>query len=168
MGTQEQSSDEEVRGWYLDQLRLRLDYLRLIRTRGYDVDEREIDTLEAEIGSPEVEGEIGPKSVSDLQRRLALLDLLEEGDDRAIKLLLLRLKAITVRMKPDKNHPRPHFHIEYKREFSASYAVDSLERLAGTMPRKYEELVLEWASEHKRDLFLTWENYAQVRMYANL
>jgi len=61
-------------------------------------------------------------------------------------------------MRAERNHGRPHFHIEYKREYSASYAVDTLERLAGNMPRKYEKPVLQWASQRQQWLVDTWEN----------
>jgi hypothetical protein len=41
-------------------------------------------------------------------------------------------------MWQEQNHQRPHFHIEYKQEYSASYSVDTMERLAGEMPNRYE------------------------------
>ena len=60
-------------------------------------------------------------------------------------------------MHAEHNHQRAHFHIEYKQQFSASYAVDTLERLAGDMPNKYEEPVLELVSKYRGSLNATWE-----------
>jgi hypothetical protein len=61
-------------------------------------------------------------------------------------------------IKPDKNHFRPHFHIHYKSEHAASYAIDTLELLAGKMPKKYEKPILDWASRKQTYLKLVWDN----------
>ena len=61
-------------------------------------------------------------------------------------------------MRPEHNHQRPHFHIEYKQQYSASHAVDTLERMAGDMPKKYEQPILEWAAKYQLSLAATWEH----------
>jgi hypothetical protein len=61
-------------------------------------------------------------------------------------------------MRGDNNHQRPHFHIEYKREYSASYAIDTLERLAGQMHPKYEEKLLVWAGHNQNLLLEIWDS----------
>ena len=60
-------------------------------------------------------------------------------------------------MWQEQNHRRPHFHIKYKGEYSASYSVDTLERLAGEMPKRYEGPILEWASANREFLTANWE-----------
>ncbi len=97
--------------------------------------------------------------VEQLQHALALADLLSRPNrqDGVIELLLLQLNHTKVRMRPENNHQRPHFHIEYKQLYSASYAVDNFECLAGQMPRKYEDPILKWASERQDALRATWE-----------
>jgi hypothetical protein len=43
------SESLEVLKWYVEQLKKRLDYLKMIRERGYAVTQEEIDRLAAEI-----------------------------------------------------------------------------------------------------------------------
>jgi hypothetical protein len=100
---------------------------------------------------------IGAPSVAELQLQLAYVDLHDENNADYIKVLLLRRSHTKMSMHREQNHSRPHFHIEYKRQYSASYAVDTLERLAGDMPRKYEEPLLEWAAKYRLSLAATWE-----------
>ena len=98
----------------------RLDYLKVIKSMGYTVDDEQIAILEKELQDEAAErrkehdGVIAKNHLTELQRQLAVVDLLHEGSTDAIKLLLLRLRYIVVRMKPDQNHQRAHFHIEYK------------------------------------------------------
>ena len=102
---------------------------------------------------------LADKDIEDLQRQLAQVDLLEIHKQRTsfIELLILPLNHIKVRMRPDKNHKRPHFHIEYKKEYSASYALnDDFSLLAGKMPNKYEKPIIEWAQNMKGPLLDTW------------
>jgi hypothetical protein len=60
-------------------------------------------------------------------------------------------------MRAENNHARPHFHIEYKKEYKASYVIDTLECLAGNMPKRYEKPILEWASTRREKLLEIWE-----------
>lgn len=94
----------------------------------------------------------------ELQNVLALIDGYEEARQRAIKATLFCRGPIKLRMRPEYNHGRAHFHLEYKREHSASYAVDTLECLAGHMPRKYEDVALAWAESRKADLKRAWND----------
>lgn len=91
-----------------------------------------------------------------LQGRLAEADRQRPSNSKTFELILFKRQHTLLRMRPETKHGRPHFHIEYKREFSASYAIDSLERLAGYMPPKYEEHILTWAATHIRELQATW------------
>jgi hypothetical protein len=160
---EQDTSDEDIRRFMLAITRQRVVYLRYIRSRGYSIDERQLAEFEEEIRLEEEKlGEserdfIGNGSVNELQQLLALADLYTEGSASEIKALLLRLGHTKVRMRPEHNHSRPHFHIEYKQQYSASYAVDTLERMAGDMPKKYEAPVLEWARKYQQSLAATWE-----------
>ncbi len=97
--------------------------------------------------------------VQELQNKLAFADLFAGGSNEgsSIKLLLLKREHIKVIMLPDKNHQRGHFHIKVKKEYSASYSIDTLEKLAGFMPKKYQEPIIEWANKYKSSLCLTWD-----------
>lgn len=160
---EQEHSDEAVRRFALEITRQHVSYLRYIRSQGYSVDEKRLAEFEEEIRLEEERlGEsekdfIGSGSVHELQQLLALVDLYTEGGPSNIKALLLRLRHTKVKMWPERNHSRPHFHIEYKQQYSASYAVDTLERMAGDMPKKYEAPVLEWAAKYQQSLAATWE-----------
>lgn len=143
----------------------RLEYLKQLKLLGHKVDDAEIDRLEKlvypERQQPTEDGDqsLVDSDIEDLQRQFAVIDLMFQARNEtsdAIKLLLLRRGFTAIRMRPDPNHDRPHFHIEYKRQYAASYAIDTLEKLAGNMPAKYEKPLLEWASERKRSLNATW------------
>ncbi|HXW56447.1 MAG TPA: DUF4160 domain-containing protein, partial [Candidatus Cybelea sp.] len=98
---------------------------------------------------------------SELQERLATVDLVSPGpvpDDGTVKLLVLRKECIELRMYKEAAHHRPHFHIEYKSEFEASYALDNFERLAGYMPRKYEDVILPVARASQGHLIDFWRS----------
>ena len=156
-----QPSDEALRLFVLGVTTERLQYLKYLKFRGIAVNDREIAELEAELaqdqrGNPDGDS-ILEMSVDDLQLQLAFVDLLNERRSRAIKALLYQRGHVKVRMWQEQNHQRPHFHVEYKREYSASYSVDTLERLAGEMPNRYEGPILEWASANQQFLTANWE-----------
>ncbi len=49
----------------------------------------------------------------------------------------------------------PHFHAEYG-EHKASIAIETLEILEGTLPRRSLAMVLEWAAIHREELRADW------------
>ena len=53
------------------------------------------------------------------------------------------------------DHPPAHFHAYYA-EAEAIYIIQTLEVLAGGLPRRAHNLVLEWASEHRTELLADW------------
>ena len=53
-------------------------------------------------------------------------------------------------------HAPPHFHAEYG-EFKASIDFRSLEITGGKLPRRAQELVLDWAELHRNELMDNWE-----------
>ena len=132
------------------------------RFLGHSV-EQKIEELEEEIYPSIKEGRVPnglwQRDIDELQLLLAVADW-ESNRDRVFvtKAVVYNLMYIKVIIKPDKNHFRPHFHIHYKSEHRASYAIDTLELLAGEMPGKYEKPVLNWASRKQKSLRLTWDN----------
>ena len=54
------------------------------------------------------------------------------------------------------DHAPPHFHALYG-EFEALVSIQTLEVMEGTLPRRALSLVLEWAQEHRTELFEDWE-----------
>jgi hypothetical protein len=163
-------SDDEVRRFVLEATRERVAYLKFIKTRGYAVDEDQIARFEEEIRIEAAKlGEsdsdvIGEGCVSELQLELAFADLDYDIDDNiddenrdALKALLFRDNQLTVKMWQEQRHPRAHFHVELKNRYSASYAVDNFQLLAGEMPAKYERIILNWASRYQASLAATWQ-----------
>lgn len=54
-----------------------------------------------------------------------------------------------------RDHPPPHFHARYG-GFEAKFAIDTLEVLAGSLPRRVVAFVLEWAMMHRPELRENW------------
>jgi hypothetical protein len=99
--------------------------------------------------------------ITELQRRLATADIPSpktNTEANRLELLLLQKQHTELRMYKETAHHRPHFHIEYKNEFEATYALDSFERLAGYMPRKYEDHILGLAKENQNQLVGRWHS----------
>jgi len=55
-----------------------------------------------------------------------------------------------------REHGVPHFHATYG-EYRASFAIATLELLEGELPRRARRDVLEWASDHRAELFANWQ-----------
>jgi hypothetical protein len=53
-------------------------------------------------------------------------------------------------------HAPPHFHVEYA-EYKASINIQSLELMEGKLSRRAQELVLDWAELHQKELLEDWE-----------
>jgi hypothetical protein len=97
----------------------------------------------------------------EIQRTLADRDTTPgstDPDAMHLKFLYARKDHVELRMHKEAAHARPHFHIEFKQEFAASYALDSFERLAGYMPRKYEEPMLAVARARQHHLLELWRS----------
>ncbi|TAN43434.1 MAG: DUF4160 domain-containing protein [Nitrospirae bacterium] len=63
--------------------------------------------------------------------------------------------GIIIRMFFDEHAP-PHFHAEYG-EFKASFNILTLEIVEGRLPRRAQELVLDWGELHQNELREDWE-----------
>jgi hypothetical protein len=65
-----------------------------------------------------------------------------------------RFFGITIRMYRD-DHGLPHFHAYYA-EYAAVIAIESVEVLAGHLPRRVLALVQEWSMAHRPELRDNW------------
>jgi hypothetical protein len=54
------------------------------------------------------------------------------------------------------DHVPAHFHALYA-EYEVLININTFEIIRGNMPRRALSLVLEWASEHRRELLEDWE-----------
>ena len=68
---------------------------------------------------------------------------------------ICRFYGIIIRMYFSDHNP-PHFHAEYQGE-QAEYNINTLEVIAGKIPKRANALVLEWASIHRKELIVFWE-----------
>jgi hypothetical protein len=54
------------------------------------------------------------------------------------------------------DHLPAHFHAEYG-EAEATYAIETLEVLRGQLPRRAQNMVVEWALTHRPELRANWQ-----------
>jgi hypothetical protein len=54
------------------------------------------------------------------------------------------------------DHPPAHFHAKYAGE-EVRVNLDTLEILSGSLPRRAQAMVHEWATLHRDDLAACWE-----------
>jgi len=97
-----------------------------------------------------------------LQERLARIDLelrAANAPSGAYELLLLKRDRLRIRMTQERNHHRPHVHIDCGRSFHcASYSIEAPPTLlAGTLDRQYEREVSIWISKNVAVLYSVWE-----------
>ena len=70
-----------------------------------------------------------------------------------IEFLIVRIEHLRIKMDANKNHRRPHIHIEYKNEFhAASYAIHNCDLLAGELRRGHELIAVFWIEKHREKL----------------
>ncbi len=53
------------------------------------------------------------------------------------------------------DHAPPHFHAEYG-EFKAVVDIQELVVIEGSLPRRAQQLVLDWAELHQQELLEDW------------
>ena len=66
-----------------------------------------------------------------------------------------RFLGIIIRMFYNEHNP-PHFHAYYN-EFQAEIDIKTLEIIAGKLPKRVRNLVIEWAIDHREELQIDWE-----------
>ena len=75
-----------------------------------------------------------------------------------------RFFGIIIRMYVEAGGPHhtPHFHAYYQDQVGI-YDVERIERLAGSLPRRQERLVLAWTELHQQELLSNWQTLQQGR-----
>jgi len=68
-----------------------------------------------------------------------------------------RFFGIIIRMftEPSTQHHLPHFHAYYQ-EAVAIYNIESIELIAGMLPRRQQRFVEAWAELHQEELLNNW------------
>ena len=97
--------------------------------------------------------------IDNLQQSLAVIDLLthKAANPGRLEYLLLRRQPLKLKMYKEDRHQRPHIHVDYGNEpHVASYAVDTGDRLSGSLDRRYDKAVSEWLLRHSAELSEIW------------
>lgn len=71
---------------------------------------------------------------------------------------IARFFGIVIRMYLEAGgvHHRPHFHAYYQ-EAVGVWAIDNVQLIAGSLPRRQKRLVFAWAELHRDELLRNWE-----------
>ena len=59
-------------------------------------------------------------------------------------------------MEAGGQHHRPHFHAYHGADV-AIYSLDSIELIAGLLPKRQQRLVEAWAELHQEELLIDWQ-----------
>lgn len=71
--------------------------------------------------------------------------------------LLITKGSIKIKLYQERRHSRPHFHVDYGSEnHVASYAIDTGERLNGSLAKKYDKVVCAWVERNREALSSVW------------
>ena len=98
-----------------------------------------------------------------LQYDLAVVDMLTKKPKNSrsalLEILLVKLEPIKLKMYQEPNHGRAHFHVDYGSiNHSASYAVDTGERIDGHLPTKYDRAITDWTLGNQAPLISAWND----------
>jgi hypothetical protein len=156
---------EDLKHFMLEVTRQHAAYLKHVESCGYTIDKEALARFEAEIraGEASVGGlaehaMLDERDLDELQLALAWADSRERpSEGSATKVLVAQRDHVKLRMRREANHALPHFHLEHKTLYSATYQIDPLQRLAGEMPRAYEEKLWQWIIDNQSKLLAKWD-----------
>jgi hypothetical protein len=93
----------------------------------------------------------------------SLRDALEEVNEisrtqsGSLYKLLVAKHQIKLKMYQETGHSRAHFHVDYgPTNHAAVFAVDTGERIEGSLDRKYDKAITAWTIANKRALLAIW------------
>jgi hypothetical protein len=105
----------------------------------------------------EVDTALLEEELVELQISLFLQNFFARPRSRGIHCLSPRqMENIRVRLDA-KSHGRPHLHLDYGRQHrTATYAIDTGERLAGELDSRYDGRVANWIEDCRTLLLRAW------------
>ena len=71
--------------------------------------------------------------------------------------VIARFYGIIIRMY-FREHGVPHFHALYG-EHVGVFAIQTLEKIEGSLPQRADRLVREWATQHQSELQKMWDSH---------
>lgn len=69
---------------------------------------------------------------------------------------ICRFYGIIIKIFFTNEHNPPHFHAVYG-EYNGSFSIIDLKMTEGDLPRKAQDLVIEWALSHKEEIINMWD-----------
>jgi len=77
---------------------------------------------------------------------------------------IARFFGIIIRMYIEAGQPHhfPHFHAYYQ-DHIAIYRIESIELIAGSLPRRQQRFVEAWAELHQKELLENWDHLQKGR-----
>lgn len=72
--------------------------------------------------------------------------------------VICRFYGMVIKMYfQQQEHNPPHFHVIYG-EYVGVFEIETLKMKEGDLPQKAQNLVREWATEHKKELINIWDS----------
>lgn len=68
---------------------------------------------------------------------------------------ITRFYGIVIKIFFLREHNPPHFHAVYG-EYNGIFEIETLEMLEGDLPKKAQNLIIEWASNYQKELIKMW------------
>lgn len=91
-------------------------------------------------------------------RRQSLMEQRNISSDMFTLVVAKLQKNIKVTMRTNENnHSLPHVHVETT-DYSGSYTIDPIKRLAGNLPSWIESIFIKWALKNKSYLLSQWSD----------
>jgi hypothetical protein len=110
---------------------------------------------------------------SELQRLFAQKDMLTDRRPQSrsgfMEILLIKRQNMKLKIYQEKGHHLPHIHIDYgNQNHVASYAIETGERLEGSLPKKYDQDVLSWLEYNRAKVLEIWQVLQVGEPHGNL
>lgn len=76
---------------------------------------------------------------------------------------ITRFYGIVIKIFFMREHNPPHFHAIYG-EYNAEISIETGEMIEGDLPKKAQELVKEWWSEHRAEIENMWNTKTLTKL----
>lgn len=103
--------------------------------------------------------ELLKKELNSLKLKFLIIEKMYQRDSGGfeIKVLVLDKDIIKLRIDANKNHARPHIHVDYGKHFhAASISIDTSDLMIGTVPNLHLKEIKIWVTKNKELLLSIW------------
>ncbi len=98
--------------------------------------------------------------LENLRYELEMIQLLKTNSKRNsdLEFLVLKKENLKFRIDPNLNHLRPHFHVDFgEKRHTLSVCILTQKVLAGNIPSKYFDIIIDWAKKNEKLLLKIWK-----------